>query len=85
MQSRNEKFDFESLYEILNNLLNDQGVPLSQRSKSFLNLKTLEERKNFVEKYKDQPLARASNIVAIIKVRTCRRKKFEKNLRKGEK
>lgn len=70
IQSRDEKFDYESLFEILNNLLNDQGVLLSQRSKSFLNLKSPDDRRAFGNKYKEQPLSRCSNIVAMTKVRT---------------
>jgi Bardet-Biedl syndrome 1 protein len=69
MQARNEKVDYNSLTEILRNLRDNMGVNLSQRSKSFLNLKTDEERNEFSEKYKNEPLTRNSNIVAMAQMK----------------
>ena len=68
IHSREEKFDSEALFEVLSNLKNDQGLLLSQRSKQFLTLKTSEEKLEFVEKYKSQPLTRKTNIVQMIKM-----------------
>ena len=68
IHSREEKFDSEALFEVLSNLKNDQGLLLSQRSKQFLTLKTSEEKLEFVEKYRSQPLTRKTNIVQMIKM-----------------
>ena len=44
IHSREENFDFENLADVLTTLRYQQGIPLSQRSRIFLNLPNADER-----------------------------------------
>jgi len=67
IQSRDDKFDPDMLYDILSNLNSENSsVPLSQRSKTFLKIpRGSDESLQFLEKHKNSALTRHSSIVAM--------------------
>ena len=67
IQSRDDKFDPDMLYDVLSNLNSENSsVPLSQRSKTFLKIpRGSEESLQFLEKHQNSALTRHSSIVAM--------------------
>ena len=67
IQSRDDKFDPDMLYDVLSNLNSENSsVPLSQRSKTFLKIpRGSEESLQFLEKHQNSALTRQSSIVAM--------------------
>lgn len=65
IHSREDNFDFENLADVLTTLRYQPGIPLSQRSRIFLNLSSAEERAAYAKANHQKPLSRTSNIVAM--------------------